>query len=713
MKRLLPILYTALLLVLAMNLSFAEAPEGYPAIRIDPATGSAYDFGGATITIYDFWSSVDSDSRVENPTPEQAALYAYRDWLMSTYNCHIVQKQGGNWGTQASEFNSFVENPDGSYRIYIVEPGSVGAIIESGNAASWQNEIVDLEGGNWNTAAVDKYTIGDGTYAVSTGKPEPRQLLYFNKRVLTEAGIDWDDIYDMQQDGTWTWDAFEQLLNRFPADRDGDGTVDTYGLVGSSTDFYRIAVFSNGAAFFSDVDGSLAPTASSPEALYALNWAKRVWNADVMPMPEDASWDWYKQAWNGGQVAFYMYQAYGGFNQSSEMADMADPWGAVAFPIGPSGEKYVTISSDNATLLPNVYDEATAAKLAMIYELWTLPTPGYDSEDTWYESMLGLTDDRAVLETYGMLRDSAVGDKAELLGSINDVEGGPVLWSIDWEDPEGLIEAAMPDWQSRCDDFNHAQTGTCGDNLTWALTENGVLRIQGTGAMAEDAALWQDKTIVTVTFGEGVTRISSGAFANQTSLRAVTLPSTLESIGEWAFSGCSSLTEITLPENLATIEDAAFLRSGLERVNLPEGAEAREWAFYAIDYTNYEEHAFAVALPASVTAVNSSAFANCALPDLVPDFIAPDSLQVIGKEAFVETGATYVYLPDGINAIESDAFAGCQNLRYIRVPASCQTIEEGAIPEGVTVFTEYGSTAATYAENHSCIPVLLFEGFNG
>ena len=51
-----------------------EVPAGYPAIRIDPSTGKAYDFGGATIYIYDYWSGGNgSDDRSENPTEEQAA----------------------------------------------------------------------------------------------------------------------------------------------------------------------------------------------------------------------------------------------------------------------------------------------------------------------------------------------------------------------------------------------------------------------------------------------------------------------------------------------------------------------------------------------------------------------------------------------------------------------------------------------------------------
>ena len=158
---------------------------------------------------------------------------------------------------------------------------------------------------------------------------------------------------------------------------DNDGVNDVFGLVGSSDDFYRIAVFSNGGSFFKEDDtGNLTPNLNSSETLNALNWAKSTWSSYVMPRPNNASWDWSKTAWKNGLCAFYMYQAYGGFNSNSEMSDMADPWGAVAFPVGPSGTGYVTIVSSNVTVLPKVYDAKTTRMLAMIYDLWTMPTPG-------------------------------------------------------------------------------------------------------------------------------------------------------------------------------------------------------------------------------------------------------------------------------------------------------------------------------------------------
>ena len=54
MKKALILLFACLLLV--CSVAAAEAPANYPEIRIDPLTGKAYDLGGKTVYILDYWS---------------------------------------------------------------------------------------------------------------------------------------------------------------------------------------------------------------------------------------------------------------------------------------------------------------------------------------------------------------------------------------------------------------------------------------------------------------------------------------------------------------------------------------------------------------------------------------------------------------------------------------------------------------------------------
>ena len=84
------------------------------------------------------------------------------------------------------------------------------------------------------------------------------------------------------------------------------------------------------------------------------------------------------------------------------------------------------------------------------------------------------------------------------------------------------------------------KSGTCGDNLQWKLTDEGVLTITGTGKMKDwdyfnDSPWHENESVKQVIIGDGVT-----------------------TIGEWAFLDCSSLTSVTIPNSVRTIGAKAF-----------------------------------------------------------------------------------------------------------------------------------------------------------
>ena len=447
MKKLFALLVSAVMLLTCAAV-LAEAPEGYPEVK------EGIDFGGQTIYIYDYWSA--SSERAADPTDEQQAQYDYRDWIEATYNCKVVQIAKGDWGSNATELANFVAAPDGTLCVFILPPDFVGGLLGNNALAAWNNDKINLEDELWNKFTLNNYTSVDGkVYGVSTGVTEPRQCLYFNKRVLEEAGIDWNTIYDMQADGTWTWEAFEDMLKKIQKDTDSDGITDIWGMTGSNVDMYRVAVFNNGGKFFDYDESGKMIIAVNDNTLEAMQWAKDTWNTYGYQQPADGSWDYYKAAWKQGFCGFYMYQTYGGFNDNSEMADMADQWGCVFFPKGPKGDTYYHIASENVTVLPNVYDKETAANITYIYSLWMSPTPGYE-EDNWIGNKYNYTDERAVDETYAMMREveHTAFDPVYSLGSVNDVEGADFLWNLGGSTPAELVEAKTPSWQGLLDAYN-------------------------------------------------------------------------------------------------------------------------------------------------------------------------------------------------------------------------------------------------------------------
>ena len=118
-------------------------------------------------------------------------------------------------------------------------------------------------------------------------------------------------------------------------------------------------------------------------------------------------------------------------------------------------------------------------------------------------------------------------------------------------------------------------SGSCGENLTWVLSEDGTLTISGTGAMYDFEYMetpWYGYfgDISAVVIQDGVTRIGNNAFREGVNITAVSLSDTITEIGAWSFMGAEKLTGIVLPQNLRTLEQEAFLNCvSLEEIELP------------------------------------------------------------------------------------------------------------------------------------------------
>ena len=72
-------------------------------------------------------------------------------------------------------------------------------------------------------------------------------------------------------------------------------------------------------------------------------------------------------------------------------------------------------------------------------------------------------------------------------------------------------------------------SGACGTGLTWNLTDDGTLRIEGEGAMSSysyGSAPWYEyrNSITSIVVDDAVTSISEGAFRGCNSLKEITLP---------------------------------------------------------------------------------------------------------------------------------------------------------------------------------------------
>ena len=213
--------------------------------------------------------------------------------------------------------------------------------------------------------------------------------------------------------------------------------------------------------------------------------------------------------------------------------------------------------------------------------------------------------------------------------------------------------------------------GFCGENMTWTLTDDGVLTISGSGQMKDygynDAPWHRTHAAITgVVIQEGVTSIGNCAFYECREVSSISIPEGVTSIGHNAFSGCSSLSSISLPAGVTSIEsDTFFGCSSLSSISLPAG----------------------------VISIGSGAFAGCSS---LSSISLPAEVASIGEHAFYGCSSlSSVSLPAGVSSIGDYAFSDCRKLACVTFTGAVPSISDSAFSR-VTAAALYPGDDATW-----------------
>ena len=203
--------------------------------------------------------------------------------------------------------------------------------------------------------------------------------------------------------------------------------------------------------------------------------------------------------------------------------------------------------------------------------------------------------------------------------------------------------------------------------------------------------------IETIEFAEGITHIADylfyggyhdGFLVDNSSLKTVQLPSTLETIGDYAFYGCRSITSLTLPQSVTSIGDYAFTKCG---------------GIATLD------------IPATMTYIGTSAFQSC---NSLKVLSLPDTGLSIGGGAFSEcTGLRTVTLPADYDIKQSPFYNTCGVTTIYYTPGQTGVMmdrESNSYSVGYNYTLEYYSRNAIetvkFAEGITHIADYLFYG---
>lgn len=453
MKRTLALLLTLLLLVGSIPAALAvESPfEGVDVIL--DANGKVVDLGGIEVVYGDWWSSgVDE----EPTTAQEEARQEWRTWIQETYNFKIKQVAVASWEDSPQVFTNFATTGGDENYAFVLRSNVLAAPMKSKLFYDLATlDCLDFSQEKWNRTTQDLMTVGDSIYGMRPYPGEPRVGLFFNKRMLTEAGIDPESLYNMQADGTWTWEAFEAVCKQLTRDTNNDGVTDVYALTSFSQRLIGVALASNGAAFVGmDDSGKYVNTAESDAFLEAANWVVDIIRNYEMPQPEGSNWDYAEAAFYNGNAAMSVHEDY---FASNLYQNMKDDYGFVMFPKGPRVDTYYNVWTDNVIVIPSNYDAERAWKIAFAFNLFTDDTPGYDDVDDWKTGYYAkYRDTRAVDETVAMMRSAEHG-VTWLQALIPGYDLGPDFYYDVYAmamTPAEKLESVRNQWQAYLDAAN-------------------------------------------------------------------------------------------------------------------------------------------------------------------------------------------------------------------------------------------------------------------
>ena len=208
------------------------------------------------------------------------------------------------------------------------------------------------------------------------------------------------------------------------------------------------------------------------------------------------------------------------------------------------------------------------------------------------------------------------------------------------------------------------------------------IRLPETLQYIDSAAFAELISLDSLDLPSGLRRISDAAFYHCPSLNYIDIPATVDSIGRNVFTFCRLLRRISVAEgnrrydsrdncNAVVISRPNCLYATCARTTFPKSLyRIGEQAFA---YSPYLREAI---LPDSIRAIGFAAFAGC---DVLDTLHLPAHLDSIGEWAFYGCQRLrHINIPDSLRFIPFNCFGECNSLRELHLPYTVDSLAERA-----------------------------------
>ena len=157
-----------------------------------------------------------------------------------------------------------------------------------------------------------------------------------------------------------------------------------------------------------------------------------------------------------------------------------------------------------------------------------------------------------------------------------------------------------------------------------------------------------------------VTSLSEKCFSDCSSIKSITIPSSVTSLGNFCFYGCYGLTSISIPSSVTSLGDYCF-----------------SWCYGLTSIT----------IPSSVTSLGDYCFSYCSG---LTSITIPSSISSLGSGCFYACNKlTSITLPSSVTSLGNFCFYGCSGLTSITIPSSVASLGENCFKECGNIETYY------------------------
>ena len=162
-----------------------------------------------------------------------------------------------------------------------------------------------------------------------------------------------------------------------------------------------------------------------------------------------------------------------------------------------------------------------------------------------------------------------------------------------------------------------------------------------------------------IKLNEGLEMIGYRCFENDSLLKSINIPNSVNNMEGEIFRGCTSLETVKLSSNVNILKDTFEGCTALKSIKIPEGVRILKGTFE--DCVTLEE----VQLPSSLKEIEYSTFRNC---KSLSKINFPDNLEKIGRYAFENCSSLKsITLSKKVNYIGEEAFYGCDEVESVTV----------------------------------------------